>query len=684
MAQAEVLPIVLEGQDNTASAWASFIRNGKSAQSVVDQLKNSVTGFATGSGASLAGLTDKVKLLANPYVALGAVVLGVGAVTVLTTMDLAKLGEAAGKIGTDTGNIVGLSEKLKKVGGDTATAIAALENLRTQLDLNSRDGGYLDKLFKINGNSINDASGKIKDIGAIIKTLDGYIVSAANNTERLEIASNSYGQQAAPTMVKQALAGGVAFDKIAKTDLDPLIRQSRELESVWQSITSGGGADGMWEKFKNRATENLGALAIGAAALAGNPRAKESLYLINNPDARRTMGQDAADQFYNAIPRASEATKTPSNRPDPAGTAAFERATVAVAKHTAEVNANAASVDLGAGAMAKMETEAKLLATATEAGLKPTEEMRDRIAKLAEGAGAAADALAKAKVASSIAFDSNTAFLTPADLQIAQALRPIYGTDIPAALGSTAAAAMRMNNVFKDIASTGQDVNRGLFLEFTQNLRNGTGVWDSFEKAGLSALGKISDKLVSMAADKLWQSAFGGTTGASLLNLFGISTGTVTGAVNANGSIAGAVGATSVGGAPLVGFDDGGFTGAGGKYQVAGVVHKGEYVFDQDAVRNIGIANLMRLQHAFAGGGMVGDIPPELSTGAPPVVQVHNEIINAHPTAMVQQKEVADGRGGRKTQTVISEMISTALNVPGGAAAKSLAAQGVRAPLVMR
>lgn len=40
--------------------------------------------------------------------------------------------------------------------------------------------------------------------------------------------------------------------------------------------------------------------------------------------------------------------------------------------------------------------------------------------------------------------------------------------------------------------------------------------------------------------------------------------------------------------ASLVGFADGGFTGAGGKRQVAGLVHRGEVVFSQNDVRNAG------------------------------------------------------------------------------------------------
>jgi lambda family phage tail tape measure protein len=60
----------------------------------------------------------------------------------------------------------------------------------------------------------------------------------------------------------------------------------------------------------------------------------------------------------------------------------------------------------------------------------------------------------------------------------------------------------------------------------------------------------------------------------------------------------------------LLGFDGGGFTGAGGKYQPAGIVHKGEFVFDQDAVNRIGVKNLERLQRGYANGGYVGMVQP--------------------------------------------------------------------------
>lgn len=60
------------------------------------------------------------------------------------------------------------------------------------------------------------------------------------------------------------------------------------------------------------------------------------------------------------------------------------------------------------------------------------------------------------------------------------------------------------------------------------------------------------------------------------------------------------------------GFAEGGYTGAGPKMKPAGVVHAGEYVFDQESVRRIGLENLERMHmglpsmEGYAVGGLVG------------------------------------------------------------------------------
>lgn len=76
--------------------------------------------------------------------------------------------------------------------------------------------------------------------------------------------------------------------------------------------------------------------------------------------------------------------------------------------------------------------------------------------------------------------------------------------------------------------------------------------------------------------------------------------------------------------ASIRGFAEGGYTGHGGKYEPAGIVHKGEYVLPQEAVRAIGVKNLDALRSrytkaapgrgAYATGGLVAQTLPTQRT----------------------------------------------------------------------
>ncbi len=662
MAQAEVLPIVLEGQDNTAQAWASFIRNGKSAQSVVDQLKGAVAGLGSGSVTSLSQLGSAAKLLANPYVAAMTAVLAVGAAGVSTASDLAKVGDAADEIKTKGSNIQALGAALKGVGGDTSDAIAGLKNLRQQIDLQARDGGYLDNLFKLNGSSLLDASsGKLKSIEQIYSEISGFIVRAVNGTERLEIATAAYGQSGA-VMAKAAQAGADAFSRMAKADIDPLVRQSQELERVWNSIIMQG--DGWFAKLMRANSDAVGySMLYWASKLGGSKRAAESLYLADNSNAARTMDASGADAFYNAVRGREGATVTPSNRGDPSGTAAFEKAAVAAAKSTAAINAQRAAVDLGAGALARMETQARLVATAQEAGLPITQQMRDRIAQLAQKADTAADALAKAKIASEINFNRGAAFLTQDDVQIATALKGIYGTDIPAALGSWQAQMMRTNNLLKTASDLGQDVNRGFFTDFVSNLRTGASAMTAFGNAGVNALNKVSDKLISMAADNLWKAAFGGVSGSSLASLFGLGGGSY-----ATDGIGGA-GPT----APAGTYHSGGMVGAepSAWRSVAGSIFNGAPRFHGGLLPNEFPAILKKGEGVFTEGQMAA-----LGSGGP---RVNVTIINNNGSDVQVGRPQPNSNGGLDIPVLIGSAAADQMAKPGSALRRATDQRGILA-----
>jgi len=53
------------------------------------------------------------------------------------------------------------------------------------------------------------------------------------------------------------------------------------------------------------------------------------------------------------------------------------------------------------------------------------------------------------------------------------------------------------------------------------------------------------------------------------------------------------------------GYDDGRFTGDGGKYDPAGIVHKGEFVFTKEATSRIGVDNLYKMMRGYSDGGYV-------------------------------------------------------------------------------
>jgi hypothetical protein len=191
---------------------------------------------------------------------------------------------------------------------------------------------------------------------------------------------------------------------------------------------------------------------------------------------------------------------------------AYDRATESIEKHTAKLKADTEAVGQGAAATEQLRAQYQLLAAAKQAGIPVDDKVRKNIQDLAKDAGAAAEALAKARVANDISRGQQTAFLTPQELAIANQLKGIY-PDVATALQSAEAASLRFNATIKDLASLGQDINRGFLVEFTQQIRNGASAMDALKTAGLNALGKIADKLASMAADQLWTSAFGGSSG---------------------------------------------------------------------------------------------------------------------------------------------------------------------------
>ena len=139
----------------------------------------------------------------------------------------------------------------------------------------------------------------------------------------------------------------------------------------------------------------------------------------------------------------------------------FDTAVDNVEKRIATLKAEAETIDASTAAreraktVAQLEEAAKRANTAAgKANADVTDEQRKRIEAEADAVQKATDAYAKRQVASQIKFDAGTAFLSQSDVAIAQQLKGIYGTDIPAALNSTYASAIRVNEATKEISNT--------------------------------------------------------------------------------------------------------------------------------------------------------------------------------------------------------------------------------------
>jgi hypothetical protein len=139
------------------------------------------------------------------------------------------------------------------------------------------------------------------------------------------------------------------------------------------------------------------------------------------------------------------------------------------------------------------------------------------------------------------------------------------------------------------------------------------------------------------------------------------------------GGIAGAVG--------LPGFRVGGATGGSDPSRVAGVVHEQEFVFDADATRRIGAANLEAIRKGsmpgYRKGGLVSSNPapasgfaPQVANQAAPVVMINN-----YTGEPVTQEETV-GPGGQKRPVIsIGEQGAAAVAQRGNPLSRQLEGQ---------
>lgn len=142
------------------------------------------------------------------------------------------------------------------------------------------------------------------------------------------------------------------------------------------------------------------------------------------------------------------------------------------------------------------------------------------------------------------------------------------------------------------VAGIAEDVLRMMIRFGTQMIANKL-LGDTLQAAGVAT---------SVAAGAATAAAWAPAAAMASLASFGAN------AAPASAGIVSTVGLSQ--GLALLGFADGGWTGAGGKYEVAGLVHRGEGVLNQDDMRALGgpaaFEQFRKGLHGYANGGVVG------------------------------------------------------------------------------
>ncbi|CTR56020.1 phage tail tape measure protein [Escherichia coli] len=138
---------------------------------------------------------------------------------------------------------------------------------------------------------------------------------------------------------------------------------------------------------------------------------------------------------------------------------------------------------------------------------------------------------------------------------------------------------------FSQVKSAATQTFDGIAQNMAAMLTGSEQNWRSFTRSVLSMMTEILLKQAMVGIVGSIGSAMGGAFGGGA----SASTGTAIQAAAANFH-----------------FATGGFTGTGGKYEPAGIVHRGEFVFTKEATSRIGVGNLYRLMRGYAEGGYVG------------------------------------------------------------------------------
>ncbi|BDW66766.1 TPA: phage tail tape measure protein [Escherichia coli] len=183
---------------------------------------------------------------------------------------------------------------------------------------------------------------------------------------------------------------------------------------------------------------------------------------------------------------------------------------------------------------------------------------------------------------------------------------------------------------FSQVKSAATQTFDGIAQNMAAMLTGAEADWRGFTRSVLSMMTEILLKQAMVGIVGRIGSAIGGAIGGAGASA---STGTAIQAAAANFH-----------------FATGGFTGTGGKYEPAGIVHRGEFVFTKEATSRIGVGNLYRLMRGYAEGGYVG------GAGSPAQMRRAEGINFNQNNHVVIQNDGINGQAGPQLMKAVYDM----------------------------
>lgn len=156
----------------------------------------------------------------------------------------------------------------------------------------------------------------------------------------------------------------------------------------------------------------------------------------------------------------------------------------------------------------------------------------------------------------------------------------------------------------------------------------------SFKESMINMFSSLAQSIISSLVDMAAQAILTKTILSAFMSIGGAAAG---GAATSSAASAGSTGAMGMS-TSFAAYDDGGYTGDGGKFEPKGVVHGGEFVFTKEATQRIGVDNLYGMMRGYADGGLV--YPAAIQSSGPASTDGNSTYIQVDaPVTIVQSSE---------------------------------------------